>query len=188
MRLFVSLSVADKLADELDALQNQLKKRWKDKRIVWMESGWHVTVFFFEDIVENRISLLKSVFEREAAEIEPFRMTVGNLDAFPHPANPKTIIVPVKGEDDRANVAREKIAGMLLQEGFAFDQKSWKPHFTLGRVKEDCFAAKFPFWQAKQIDWAVDRLQLFSSDLRQDGAVHDLLGEFYFKKCENIGN
>jgi len=91
------------------------------------------------------------------------------------------------GEEDAVCRLQREIETITAGLGFPFEDRPFKPHLTLGRVRSP--KGKIPLTQMiegnSHLDlgsFRVERVVLFRSVLRPEGAVYTKLQEFYLKR------
>ncbi len=73
--------------------------------------------------------------------MEPIQLTLSNLGAFPSIQKPKVIWIDVFPKDQLLKIFKT-IESICISEGFEADQKSFKTHITLARLKRGTSSEK----------------------------------------------
>jgi 2'-5' RNA ligase len=132
-RIFIGLfPQVDDLAKnraKIEKVENELH----DYPIKWVKSdNWHFTLAFLgwyriEDILdlENLLGEIKA---------RVFSLKLESLGVFPYLKNPRVIWIGIKDKKALEGLA-EKVKIKLLDQKINFDQKEFRPHLTIGRVK-----------------------------------------------------
>jgi 2'-5' RNA ligase len=102
----------------------------------WVEmENLHFTYFFIGDFPLNELDYLKSslagITERYNSEI-----FFNGLECFPNNRNPRILTVPVINPDGMLIKLYQKIENVCTFFGLITDNKPYKPHITLQRIKE----------------------------------------------------
>jgi 2'-5' RNA ligase len=104
--------------------------------ISWTKpENWHVTLFFLGDTPVSRIGLLQNLLDEAFGNVNAFETALSGLGVFPNPDNPKVLWIGLK-DISTLIPARNRLGALLLQNGFAFDNKPLKPHLTVGRIRK----------------------------------------------------
>jgi len=179
-RLFTAVDIPDSIAEALGDLQNDIRDQLQaGMRVSWVPaSDIHLTLKFLgsveADIVDNLGDIMRDVATTEA----PFELQVRHIGAFPAPNNPRILWV---GADPGSGTVLSRLHDRLEQRfhddyDIDFDEHSFKPHFTLGRVKSnrapDLLEIKpnlpdGPFGTCK-----VKQISMYESELTHEGAEY----------------
>jgi 2'-5' RNA ligase len=131
----------------------------------------HVTLCFLGNVALVRLGLLVEELRRVATALSPFPMQLGAVTLFPSPQRPRVVsceVAPVPRISRLAEAVRE--AATLA--GIALETRPFRPHLTLGRVRE---GKREPVTASvTSVDHAlgVNEIVLFRSELRRSGALH----------------
>ncbi len=136
------------------------------------EDGLHVTIKFFGEITSDRVDALAELLERATREMPPVTMSLTGLGCFPNTARPKVLYSEAEA-DAGLELLQDRIERGAEQLGFPPEGRPFRPHVTLGRVREghrlpsgwhDVAAGVTPVEP-----FLIDRVVLFESELG-DGA------------------
>ncbi|NIQ98482.1 MAG: RNA 2',3'-cyclic phosphodiesterase [Desulfuromonadales bacterium] len=182
-RTFLAIPLPEAVVVEISALQKQLKQDLPGVR--WSRAdNLHLTLRFFGDCSEEDLDKIIAAMVSVGALWSPFEATVAGLGAFPSLRRPRVFWIGLQGEDKLLSLHGDLEEG-LAQRGFPKENRPFTPHLTLGRARgriDDARSSLAPY-QTKQCGTLpVDRLVLFASDLRPDGAVHRPLKTVYLGK------
>ncbi len=176
MRCFIAIEIPDAIQALLLCVQEELKRNIRGAS--WVKRGnIHLTLRFLGDVAPNQISTIKNAIEKVANRRPPFSMKIGGIGAFPNPTRPRIIWAGVKtGANEVVAISKEIDAG-LGQHGFGRDEKPFRPHLTLARVKRRINLKPLVdvFQQYDTINGAtliVDQIRVVRSELRQSGAIY----------------
>lgn len=150
--------------------------------IRWVKShGIHLTMKFFGDVDESRIPQINDAAEIITG-IGSIDLSVEGLGTFPGGQRPRVIWVGISGDLDRIVTARDTLDGALSGIGFPREDRPFRGHLTLGRVK-----GRVPVALAARLEESrnvslgemrVEGFSLIQSDLKPSGAVYTTLA-FY---------
>jgi 2'-5' RNA ligase len=180
-RTFVAVETPSEIRHRAAALIERLKSsgakvRWADTETM------HWTLNFLGDVPDNEIAAVCKCVTAAVAPFSPFEMDVCICGAFPSSGRPRTLWLGV-GEGAEALVELQaalerKLAGL----GFRPEARQFKPHLTLGRVRDRSSGLdELADLVRRHADFsagmmAVDEVVVFSSQLERTGAVHTPLG------------
>ena len=187
LRLFIALPLPAEVERELDRLLDQLRP--KSDNVKWVPAkNIHLTVKFLGDTDEKIVAKITSAIDEVAAQYQPFESTLDRIGAFPNLRRPRVIWIggsepiadPSGGNADAARLARD-IDHRMRKLRFEKEKRSFKPHLTLGRVRQgrrvDELADYLQTFELKTIPLTLDRVVLFKSTLTPQGAIYDRLHE-----------
>lgn len=180
MRLFLAVELPDAVRQGLDALQARLRDSWPGWRWVRPE-GIHLTLRFLGEVDEATDAAARAGWRQAAAGCAAFRFRLEGLGRFPPGGRPRVLWVGVgeEGSSGRLAALATAVEGAARKAGFAAERRTFHPHLTLARAKR----GGRPQWgegiePGIEEAVAVDRLVLFRSELRPDGARYTALDSF----------
>jgi len=154
-----------------------------DGDINWVKNAQlHITLKFLGHTPESSINDVIDHVDKITPNIKPFDLKIDETGCFPVPTRPRTLWLVVKGDLDPLLTMVESIETALESSGFPRSDREFSPHITLARIK---YPQKHtpnvdPFLKSSYdpIDFPVDRVQYFSSELLPTGAVYTILKTF----------
>lgn len=176
LRCFAAIEISSPAVRRaLEAAQFQLKRAFGPRDPVrWVPSHqFHFTLKFFGQIEEAAARRAAEALGPVAAETGPFTLEAAGLGAFPSPSRPSVLWSGV-GEGKAELVAlAARVEEAMARAGFARESRPFKPHLTLGRLREGAVAPP-ALAQALQKgvsygSWRVERLVLMKSELLPTG-------------------
>ncbi len=180
MRLFIALPLGPQAEAYLGEVAGLLKQ--KGGAVKWVDArNIHLTVRFLGDTEEAHVHALKELLDTVAGRYSPVEATIDRLGAFPNLRRPRVFWVGLRdGLDVLENLATEVEQG-VRRLGFDPEQKRFKPHLTLGRVRKnqglDSLTAFIGSFEFVETPLRLDRLVLFKSTLTPRGPIYDRLHE-----------
>lgn len=180
MRLFVALPVPRAAQQAIGDLIKDFAV--PDSPVRWVrEEGLHLTLKFFGEVEESRVSEISTALGRTTAGMSPLTVTANEVNGFPALERARVFWI---GLD--APPALELLAHRVEQEcealGFPGEARVFHPHVTLGRVKDGARLDRFSLRRFAKlrpsIPFVLDAMVLFASRLGPEGAVHTPLANF----------
>ena len=173
VRAFLAIPLPRQLQESIRVIQTELQASIAEARWTRPEN-LHLTLHFFGEIDQETLEKLKvSVLSIKGCQ-RPFQVEVKGLGAFPNPYRPRVIWLGLKPRGQLEQLHRA-IEPCLSQAGLTTDSRPYSPHLTIGRLlggKLD-LTELFSSMQQKTIEpLTVDRLILYESRLRPEGAQH----------------
>jgi RNA 2',3'-cyclic 3'-phosphodiesterase len=184
-RSFLALDPPEEILREIGQVQDKLRKSIRgDVRWVRPEAI-HLTLKFFGDIPECDIASISTVAGRAAAGVRPFDLMIGGAGVFPDPHRPRIIWLGMGGETERLVIFQQGMERTLEEIGFPREDRPFRPHLTLGRIKTPKGLTGLTGVLEKGEMYAAGRftatgLCLFKSDLTPRGAIYTRLAEYPF--------
>jgi len=187
IRLFIALNIPDELRKYLKGFQSRLKHC--PGRISWVRpDNVHITLKFLGDTEKERINSLVEALSELSSAIMAFRLRSNGLGAFPSRKSPRNLWL---GIDESVELAalKEGLEEALSQAGFEKDNKPFRPHLTLCRLRSKeaskaMGSMALDIKAEKKVAFDVDRFVLYKSILGPHGASYDIIREFPLGKKE----
>lgn len=167
------------MREVLANIQNYLRDSIPNARWTRPE-GTHLTLKFLGDIEESLISRIAAELDGIASNQQAFHLELEGVGAFPRLASPRVIWVGIRHSEE-LNTLQKAIENRLIPLGFQPEERSFHGHLTLARLKGDRWLEKLQndFLQCSKFTenrvFAVDRIFLFRSVLKPEGAVYSQL-------------
>lgn len=174
MRLFIAIDIPDRARQVLKDIQDSnLEMRWTTPETM------HLTLRFVGDTDEE----LKNSLVRALADIDhfSFEMTINGLGYFPPGKYPKILWAGIQ-ENDSLMELQEKVEEACRKAGLDAEERSFKPHVTIGRVQGASKKEVLSFINEHNRlifeDIPVKKFILYESKLYPNGAIHTPLEYF----------
>lgn len=185
IRSFLALDTPEKIREGIGAVQSRLKKIIHGD-IHWARpEGIHLTLKFFGNISEDDVVNISAVVEKIAAGSLPLVLTIGGTGAFPDPHRPRVVYLGMNGDVERLIAFQKELERALETIGFPREERPFRPHLTLGRIKSPRgliglagVVEKGESYTAGE--FSASGLGLFKSDLTPRGAVYTRLAWYPF--------
>ena len=178
LRVFLALPLAPSFQSEISPLIVRLKKQYPKIRWVSPESI-HITLHFFGSVSEEDIPRIASIVTPLTAAAPPLEVSLQGLGVFPNFSRPRVIWLGMHGDIDLLNTLQQKLEEGFRKSGFPCEDRDFKPHLTLGRLKDSkpcpgIEQVEFPATETKQINEIV----LFQSHLTPQGAQYEIISTY----------
>ena len=134
MRLFVAADLPEDLRRRLAAIQHELRDLPLPVRWVPPE-GIHLTFKFLGVVQGDRVSEIGRALEGGGRGVPAFRLEASGIGTFPERGNPRVLWVGVAGDLAAALRLQEQIDRCLAAIGLPVEDRPFRPHLTLGRVR-----------------------------------------------------
>lgn len=183
IRTFVAVLISDSLKRRISLVQEEFKK--VAPAVKWVTEGnFHITIKFLGGVRNDRIEAVSQAVSEAVDGIEPFYMELGCAGAFPSSGRPKTVWVGVTSGSEMLAEIAGRVEHALEKLGFERENRPFRSHITIGRVKDDRNARELgPTLKNADIgqlgSFCVESVAVMKSDLRREGPVYSVLREIY---------
>ncbi|MCD5397912.1 RNA 2',3'-cyclic phosphodiesterase [candidate division NPL-UPA2 bacterium] len=134
IRIFIAIELNSGIQSKLMTVQEVLKKSEADVKWVKPENI-HLTLKFLGHISESRLKDIFKATDESIKGITPFSLLFSGLGAFPKLDNPRVVWVGVIEDQKTLFRINENLEDTLKRNGFPAEERGYRPHLTLGRVK-----------------------------------------------------
>lgn len=178
IRAFLALPLAPSFETEVSPLLEKLKGEYPQIR--WVRASQiHVTLHFFGSVTTEAVETISKTVFPVTRETQPLSVSLSELGGFPHLTRPRVIWLGLAGEIEKLKVLRTSLERDLKKEGFEGEERPFKPHLTLGRIKEGKGLRDFrplPFHPTETR--MIREIVLFQSHLTPGGAVYEAIATY----------
>jgi 2'-5' RNA ligase len=174
MRLFVAVEICDEARRRLGEAQRRFNQL--NARVSWVAPhNYHFTLKFLGETAEDRATEIQAILAGLAINTVPISCEIRGLGQFP-----RVIWAGLHGEIERLELLAHRVEAELATLGFPREERTFKPHLTLGRIKyvgDKQGLTKVivslrsePFGALR-----VDAIHLFQSTLTPQGSIYSKL-------------
>jgi len=136
IRAFIAIEMPDEVTEVISRLVGRLKLRQPDG-VKWVDpAAIHLTLNFLGDIDPGRISEITEAMTDAARESSPFSLEIKGLGVFPNLNRIRVVLAGVGGEVEKLARLQHSLEANLDIIGFPPEERTFSPHLTLGRVRE----------------------------------------------------
>ena len=183
MRTFIAVNIDDRLKKNIFNIAQGFKNYCKGSYV--RSDLYHITLFFFGDIPEEKIIIIKNILSD--INYLPFSITLTGVDCFF--ANKRPRVCFIKGESPSLIELFATIEKKLLKNNVMFDKKPLKIHSTFLRIK-DVFDSEGMKKYMETINenftvepFTVNEIILYNSKLSKDGPEYY---KYFIKKLNEV--
>ncbi|MDI6742456.1 MAG: RNA 2',3'-cyclic phosphodiesterase [Smithella sp.] len=183
IRAFLAIEPPEDILQKISGLQEKLKREISG-RLSWTRpQGQHLTLKFFGDISKEDVNNISAAVQRRVVAEQKLNLKVETLGVFPDARRPRVLWCGVTGDVEELIALQKKLDGDFAALGFPAEDRSFKAHLTLARIKDSREMTgmsealkKFDTFTAGE--FIGEELILFQSNLTPQGAVYIKLAEF----------
>jgi RNA 2',3'-cyclic 3'-phosphodiesterase len=178
-RLFIAAELPPNIKAEL--VDTQARLRRANLPVIWVAPGtMHLTLRFLGETSVALIPRLNRAIHAGLAPVSAMTLRLSGVGAFPNDRRPSVVWAGVGGALATLQRAQAGIEAALGGLGIVPEPKPFHPHLTLGRLRReadprqqqrlgDAIRSLAP---PAPLEWTVERVVLFRSELRSEGPVY----------------
>jgi RNA 2',3'-cyclic 3'-phosphodiesterase len=178
MRTFIAIPLPEECRAMLAQMQQNLRIYKADVRWVAVPS-MHLTLKFLGEADPEIIPGLNTMLTESAKSERRFELKLHGLGCFPNGRNPRVIWCGIDGETDSLMRLQHIVESACEKLGFAPEDRSFRPHLTLGRVqgrkKMQLLMDRIVAGSDLTCSFQADRLHIYKSSLKPQGAEYTVL-------------
>jgi len=169
IRAFFAIELGPDARRAAAAVARRLREDPGGDGVRWVRpEALHVTLHFLGEIDSTRAAPLARRASLELAALLPFALHLGPAGLFPSPRRPRVVVLGLEPTAPLVKLAAA-VERAVVAEGFPPEERPFRPHLTLGRVRE----RRFPSVAALAVpaaEFAVEEAVLFRSELSPAGS------------------
>lgn len=176
LRVFVAVPLAPPLRAAVAGLQQSLRAR--GGRLRWVEPGnLHVTLRFLGSLPEARVDDVAGALEEASRQVGPFLLELGSCGRFPGGGAPRVLWVGITGGVQELTTLAGRLEEGLRKRGFAPEDRGFRPHVTVARVREGDRPPGLDLWLQECAgrpvgSMRVEAVHVMASQLRPQGPLY----------------
>jgi len=186
IRAFLAIEPPEDILQAMSRLQEKLKREISG-RISWTKpQGQHLTLKFFGDITAEDIKNICAAVENRIVSGSSLNLKIEKMGVFPDARRPQVLWCGVTGDVEKLSVLQKQLDSDFASIGFPREDRPFRAHLTLGRIKESGGLSGISETMAKYSaftagEFTCKEFVLIQSKLSPQGAVYTKLAEFPFK-------
>ena len=180
IRAFLAIEPPAEVLAAIARLLEKLKKEISGT-ISWTRpQGNHLTLKFFGNIDHNAVENICATVKTQVAAIPPLLLNVEKMGVFPDLRKPRVLLVGTSDDSGKLTRLQNKLEAAFEMLGFPPENRPFRAHLTLGRIKDAKAKAGIGDVIKKHGDFAAGEfhaheLILFRSSLTPQGAIYTKL-------------
>jgi 2'-5' RNA ligase len=171
VRLFIAIPLPESARVETAAALHRLQEtNWP---VRWVrDAGGHITLKFFGETTPDRLDAIVEMLGYSVRGMGPMAMSLHGAGVFPTASRPRVIHLGLDADND-LELLQDRLERGGDQLGYPPEGRVFRPHVTLGRVREGHRLP--PGWQTELEKipsgqpFLADRVVLFESRLSPNG-------------------
>jgi RNA 2',3'-cyclic 3'-phosphodiesterase len=183
IRAFIAFPLPELIATRIADIQERLKSYRLPVRWVRPENV-HLTLKFLGEISVSTIDGIGEVIEDTVRECSPLILYTKGLGVFPGIKKPRILWTGISGDINPLSEIQANLEINMEKKGFSKENRPFKSHLTLGRVKGDIHPEKLfdilrSFSDFTSGSFEAKELILYQSELQPSGALYTKLQTVY---------
>ena len=193
VRLFIACEVPDDVKENIGTLITNLKAR-SGTDVRWMKAeGVHVTLKFLGETTVKKLPAIKLAIQEAVVGHSPFELEFSNIGIFGGREGLRIMWVGIAGDVLRLEALVRATNAALSVVGFEPERRPFRPHLTLGRVKDEIATRRRAEIEVAvgKMDvpptaWRTAQVSLMRSRLTTQGAFYDVLATFPLRVAQAV--
>lgn len=153
------------------------------ERIKWADPvNIHLTLAFLGDTEEGKIKSLSVMLKEKCRDFGDFSFQLKGTGVFKSLRDPRVIWIGIEPSDKLNNLNEQIVAG-LKETGFQLEERLFRPHITIGRIKSlkdadnlKTLISRYADKMIQKVD--VNEVILYESILMPAGPLYKPLEKF----------
>lgn len=185
VRLFVACEVPDDVKDTIGEVIEGLRQK-SGSAVRWIRpEGVHVTLKFLGEVPTKKLPAVKLAIQEAVVGHSPFELEFSTIGTFGGREGLRIMWVGIAGDVLRLEALVKAVNAALAVVGFEPERRPFRPHLTLGRVRDEISTrqrAEIEVAVGKQsvppASWRTAQVSLMRSRLGPGGASYEVLATF----------
>lgn len=138
IRCFLAVKLDYDTVRSLADVQLELKNQFHQAgaMVKWVPPpNMHITIRFLGQVTEPMTYALQGMLEPIISQTPAFELETAGLGVFPDTNKPRVVWAGTKVGGEKLSKLHKDVSARLEEAGFHLDEKPFKSHVTLGRVK-----------------------------------------------------
>ncbi len=174
IRAFIAVNLPDEVKEELDRVSRRLADQIPSKAVRWVKPDRiHLTLRFLGDTPLEKLPAIASNLDLITRQYPFFKLHLDLVGCFPNHKRPRVIWVGMAGDTHTLNSLKKGIDGILAPLSWEVEERAFRPHLTLGRVKDSRHMGDVK-WDigVENKSMEVTDVHLIESQLRPSGPIY----------------
>jgi len=174
MRLFVAVTLSAEVKRELGLVSEVMAGRLPERSVRWVKPElMHITLCFLGETAVSKLEAITQTMDKVAQNKAPISLRLNGTGCFPNAKRPRVVWVGLTGQVAELATIKQELDTGLAVLGWKMEKRRFKPHLTLGRVKD--------VQKLREVSWEVDvqevvvgitAVHLIESQLTREGPIY----------------
>ncbi|GMV84797.1 MAG: hypothetical protein AMXMBFR80_06550 [Dehalococcoidia bacterium] len=185
VRLFVACEIPDDVKEAIGETIEGLRKK-SGPAVRWIKpEGVHVTLKFLGEVPVKKLPAIKLAIQEAVVGHSPFELEFSNIGTFGGREGLRIMWVGIAGDVLRLEALVRAVNAALAVVGFEPERRPFRPHLTLGRVRDEIgtrqraeIEVAVGKTEVPGVSWRTSQVSLMRSRLGPGGASYEVLATF----------
>lgn len=185
VRLFVACEIPEEPREVITEVIADLRQR-SGEAVRWVRpEGLHVTTKFLGEVPVKKLPAIKLAIQEAVTGHSPFSLEFSNIGTFGGREGLRLMWVGIAGDVLRLEALVKATNAALAVVGFEPERRPFRPHLTLGRVRDEIPTRKRAEIEVavgkvapREVSWRISHVSLMRSRIVAGGARYDVLATF----------
>jgi RNA 2',3'-cyclic 3'-phosphodiesterase len=183
LRTFIAVEIPSPIQQIIQQKTEPLRKALDPSLVRWVAvENIHLTLKFLGDVSLSTVEILTQMLRSEADLVHMFNIEIYGLGAFPSLRRTRVLFVGIQAPAGLEALFRG-IEAACARLGYESETRSFSPHLTIGRVRQDIPSAGQQKIRSALAGLMIDSLgsarvdsvHLYKSDLKPSGSLYTKL-------------
>lgn len=186
LRTFIAIELPPDTQAYLFQTGKKMAAQISSRAVRWVApENMHLTLRFLGDTAEDKLPLIAADLDKICQEFELFNLHLNEIGCFPNRKRPRVIWAGLAGGVKKLMALQGQIETAVQALGWQEDNRPFRAHLTIGRVKDQNQAKHLVWDQALEKKAVpVSAVNLIESQLRPTGPVYTVRHCSYLVNCE----
>jgi 2'-5' RNA ligase len=182
LRTFISVNLPHQIVNIQSMLQSTVLSQ--KAKIKWVKPGnIHFTLKFLGHTPPDAIENINEIIQSVSKDHTGMEYTIKGTGCFPVESRPRVLWVGIDGKLGPLQKYVTELNSKLEKLGFPKDERDFKAHITLARVKyppkNTPDITGFLSSQFEPLPFEIQKVNLISSELFPNGPIYSILGTHF---------
>jgi RNA 2',3'-cyclic 3'-phosphodiesterase len=183
-RVFCAIELPDVVRAQLEDHVLRLRQKVPDAAASWSRvENIHLTLKFFGNVEAERIQKISEAADRVVKQFSTFQINVGETGVFPRASRPQVLWIGVGDPSGQLTALQEKFENECAAEGFAKENRAYRPHLTIARLRRPegarTLAEAHLRMRFEPVEVAVKEIVVFRSELSPKGSKYTSISKHH---------
>ncbi len=174
LRTFIAVPLPETVSGHLREVAASMAGAWDAGAVRWVHPGsMHLTLRFLGDTDPDVIPALSAALQAGVSRMNAFQVTLAEACCIPGERRPRVIWVALADPRGQLAALHRTVEHLVRTQGFPRERRSFKPHLTLGRVRQRAVVPARRWLQDPEpMPVPVREVHLIESRLKPSGAEY----------------